>query len=98
MGFDVALPVTESAAYDIIVDAPEGLKRVQVKFSGSGVEVGLRNIHWNRRRYVERKTEEGAYDWLYILTGDGREFLIKKCLVGRRCVTPQESDRIWSVG
>lgn len=28
MGFDVSIPVTESASYDIVVDTLEGLKRV----------------------------------------------------------------------
>jgi len=32
-GFDVSLPITESGAYDIIVDANNILYRVEVKYS-----------------------------------------------------------------
>ncbi len=32
-------------------------------------------------------TESAAYDWLYILCNDGREYLIKKCLHGRNSVS-----------
>ncbi len=66
MGFDVLIPITESAAYDIVVDTPEGLKRVQVKYS-SDRKVDLRNIHSNSNGYVVKKAQEDAYDWLYVL-------------------------------
>ena len=45
-GFDVALPITESAAYDLIVDDTLGLWRVQVRFSSTR-NVELRRIHSN---------------------------------------------------
>ena len=32
MGYDVAIPLTESAAYDLIVDDGDGLHRVQCKY------------------------------------------------------------------
>lgn len=35
LGQDVALPITESAAYDLILDCDEGLERVQVRFTSS---------------------------------------------------------------
>ena len=94
LGYDVALPLTESAAYDLIVDGGEGLYRVQVRFSRNGKEVGLRRIHSNSKGYVVKKTLRGAYDWLYILTADGREYLIKECMESRNCITPKESDRL----
>ena len=65
MGYDVALPLTESAHYDLIVDTGEELKRVQVKYSGAR-EVALRRIHSNSNGYVVKKTGLNAYDWLYI--------------------------------
>jgi hypothetical protein len=94
LGYDVARPLTESAAYDLIVDTGRMLRRVQVRFSQTGKAVGLRRIHSNSRGYVVKKTVHGAYHWLYVLTGDGREYLIKKCLHGRNCITPSESHRI----
>ena len=93
MGYDVALPLTESAAYDIIVDDNQGLHRVQVRYT-STKEVDLRRIHSNSQGYVVKKTKANAYDWLYVLFAKGEEYLIKECLDGRRSIKPTESVRI----
>lgn len=89
MGYDVLLPLTESAAYDLVVDTEESLKRVQVRFTSSN-EVDLRRVHSNSQGYVIKKPKENAYDWLYILTGTGKEYLIKSCLANRRSINPPE--------
>ncbi len=96
LGYDVALPITESAAYDVIVDTTDKLYRVQVRFS-STKNVELRRIHSNSQGYVVKKTKENAYDWLYVLFPDGREYLVKKCLEGRRSINPKEEFRILTV-
>jgi hypothetical protein len=85
-GFDVSIPVTESAAYDLVVDDHVALHRVQCKFS-SNRHVDLRRIHSNSSGYVVKAAAENAYDWLYVLRPDGSEYLLKKCLAGRRAVT-----------
>jgi hypothetical protein len=90
-GYDVALPVTESAAYDLIVDDGE-LHRVQVKYS-SGRDVDLRCIHSNSQGYVV-KLYNNSFDWLYVLKADGSEYLIDQDLSGRRSITPKEEHRI----
>jgi len=87
MGYDVALPFTESTAYDLIVDVSGKLKKVQVRYS-SDKEVPLRRIHSNSNGYVIKKTKPGAYDWLYVLRDTGQEYLIKKCLINRTTITP----------
>ena len=87
MGYDVALPLTKSASYDIIVDIGEELKRVQVRYSSSK-EVALRRIHSNSKGYIVKKTEPNAYDWLYVLKSTGEEYLIKKCLANRNAIRP----------
>jgi hypothetical protein len=89
LGFDVALPITESAAYDIVVDDSKKMNRVQVRYC-SNDEVELRRIHSNSQGYVVKKTKKDAYDWLYILYSDGREYMIKECLEGRRSIKPRE--------
>lgn len=89
-GWDVSIPLTESASYDLIVDDGE-LHRVQVKYC-SGKDVDLRNIHSNSKGYVVKKTIEATYDWLYIYRSDGKSFLIKKCLIGATSITPKDSD------
>jgi hypothetical protein len=87
MGFDVSVPLTESAAYDLVVDDGEGLARVQCKYT-SGRQVDLRQIHSNAGGYVVKRTLPGAYDWLYVLNALGIEFLVKECLAGRRALNP----------
>ena len=93
MGYDISLPITESAAYDLIVDDAKKLNRVQVRFS-STKDVELRRIHSNSQGYVIKKTKQNAYDWLYVLFPDKTEYLIKKCFDGRRSIKPQEEHRI----
>lgn len=87
MGYDVALPFTESASYDLIVDTGEALARVQVRYC-SVKEVALRRIHSNSKGYVVKKTQSNAYDWLYIYKNSGEEYLIKQCLSNRNSIVP----------
>jgi hypothetical protein len=88
MGFDVSIPVTESAAYDLVVDDGEALRRVQCKYCGTAKRsVDLRSIHSNSGGYVVKFVPRDAYDWLYILSKEGDEYLIRACLHGRRGVT-----------
>ncbi|OGL35951.1 hypothetical protein A3F65_02500 [Candidatus Saccharibacteria bacterium RIFCSPHIGHO2_12_FULL_47_16b] len=93
LGYEVALPLTESAAYDLLVDTSDKIQRVQVRFS-SERDVELRRIHSNSAGYVIKKTKANAYDWLYILKADGGEYLIKECLDSRRSVRPQNIHKI----
>jgi hypothetical protein len=87
MGYDVALPLTESASYDLIIDTSKRLKRVQVRYS-SVKEIALRRVHSNSKGYVVKKTKPHAYDWLYIFKNNGEEYLIKRCLANRNSITP----------
>lgn len=93
LGYDVCLPVTESAAYDLVVELESKIVRVQVKFT-SEQDVDLRNIHSNSKGYVVKKSKANSYDWLYVLKNDGKEYLIRECLEGRRSVRPKEADLI----
>jgi len=88
LGYDVLIPLTESASYDLAIDNNRGsIKRIQVRYTSTN-EVDLRRIHSNSNGYVIKKTKIDAYDWLYILYSDGKEFLIKKCLHDRRSIKP----------
>lgn len=87
LGYDVSLPLTESAAYDIIVDTGLELKRVQVKYLGSR-EVDLRRVHSNSTGYVVKRSEENSYDWLYVLKSTGEEYLLQECRHSSRSFTP----------
>lgn len=87
LGFDVSIPLTESAAYDLVVDDAGSLALVQCKFI-SGRQVDLRRIHSNSSGYVVKTCSVAAYDWLYVLNAAGQEFLIKQCLSGKRSFNP----------
>ena len=96
MGYDVSIPLTESAAYDLVVDDGERLARVQCKFV-SGRQVDLRRIHSNAGGYVVKRAAEGAYDWLYVLDGSGQEYLMHECFAGRRSVNLQAVHEVGAV-
>lgn len=96
MGWDVALPLTESGSYDLIVDDGDGLHRVQCRFA-SAPDVPLRRIHSNAKGYVVKKTEANEYDWLYVLRPDGVQYLIRECLVGRTGIRPKPEHMISSL-
>jgi hypothetical protein len=85
-GLDVLIPLTESAAYDLAVDDGTCLQRVQCKYTSTGF-VDLRNIHSNSQGYVVKFLGADAYDWLYVLHADGREFILRECLAGRRSIS-----------
>jgi hypothetical protein len=85
-GCDVSIPVTESAAYDFVVDDGRQRQRVQCKFC-TGHDVELRRIHSNSGGYVVKRTAADAYDCLYVLRPDGSEYLVRECLAGRRALT-----------
>jgi len=92
-GYDVSTPLTESALYDLIVDDGRQIYRVQAKYCASkNRQVGLRRIHSNSKGYVVKRYIKDSYDWLYIYSVDGMEYLIKKCLEGRNSVKPKEED------
>jgi PD-(D/E)XK endonuclease len=98
MGFDVSIPLTESAAYDLVVDDGHQLARVQCKFANdSRRQVDLRRIHSNSSGYVVKHVAEDSYDWLFVLDGTNSEYLIKECLAGRRSVTLRDVDRLGAV-
>lgn len=99
MGYDVSLPVTESAKYDLVVDVDGELKRVQVKFS-TRKSADLRMVHSNTKGSTKKRTVENDYDWLYILhpTEDSfTEHLIKECLIGRCAVNVNEGNLLTKV-
>lgn len=98
LGYDVSIPLSESAAYDLVVDDGLQLARVQCKFaSDRRRQVDLRRIHSNSGGYVVKRTIEGSYDWLFVLDGTNSEYLIKACLAERRSVTLRDTDKLGAV-
>lgn len=98
MGYDVAIPLTESAAYDLIVDDGSQLARVQCKYANDPRrQVDLRRIHSNSSGYVVKRAAEGSYDWLFVVDGASDEYLIRTCHAGRRSVTLKDADKLGAV-
>ena len=98
MGYDVSIPLTESAAYDLVVDDGQRLMRVQCKFAKEPYRgVDLRRIHSNSAGYVVKRARAGSYDWLYVFDGHESEYLIKACLAGRRSVTLSDGHKLGAV-
>ena len=98
MGYDVSIPLTESAAYDLVVDDGRDLARVQCKYvSDRRRQVDLRRIHSNSNGYVVKRSLEGSYDWLFVLDGQNSVYLIKQCFAGRRSVTLRDADKLGAV-
>lgn len=77
LGYDVSIPITESAAYDLVVDDGNALHRVQAKYC-SGIQVDLRRIHSNSKGYVVKKYADQAYDWLAVYRPSGDIYIIKE--------------------
>lgn len=80
MGYDVAVMITESAPYDLLVDTGEEIKRVSVKYFGGKDKphLRLRKIHSNSQGYVVKRVKKNEYDWAYVYCADGREFLVRE--------------------
>lgn len=76
LGYDVSVPLTESAKYDLIVDDGAGLHRVQCKYTSKS-DVDLRCIHSNSTGYVIKSYDETSFDWLYAYNPDKGEFLLR---------------------
>jgi hypothetical protein len=84
-GYDVALPLTDSADWDLIVETENGLQRVQVKTSGqfkpSGNEVFSLSVQggnqsWNGKRKI---VSDQNYDLLFLHhLVSGKQLLIPK--------------------
>ena len=92
LGFNVLIPLTESAQYDLVIEKENVFKRVQVKYI-TGTQVDLRRIHSNSKGYVIKKYENG-FDILFIYKSSIEMYLIEEDLSGRSSITPRESQKI----
>lgn len=95
-GYDVALLLTESASYDLIVDIEGELSRVQVKYCGSKRgRIDLRSIWSNSKGYQVKNPSENSFDLLYVYKPDGKEYLIKSDhFRGKNQIVPFEDELI----
>jgi len=80
IGVDVAIPLTDTQRYDLIIVHDEGMERVQVKTTtmkdrGSYV-VHLRTIGGNKTQVKMRPFDPTDYEWLFVVCGDATAYMI----------------------
>lgn len=80
VGLKVAIPLTDSQRYDLIIDDGQRLQRVQVRTTtmkrGRGYVVHLRTIGGNKSQVITRAFDPSDYEWLFVVCGDGTAYLI----------------------
>jgi hypothetical protein len=79
-GYTVSLPLTDSQAYDLVVDDGT-LKRVQVKTTGykspnNNYVVGLKTCGGNQSFHTTKLFNNELVELLFILTNAGEKYLI----------------------
>ncbi len=79
-GYTVSVPLTDSQDYDLIIDADDGLKSVQVKttrYKKYGKYVANLKISGGNKSGEQTKLfTENRSDYLFILTEDWTKYLI----------------------
>ena len=80
IGVDVAIPLTDTQRYDLIIVHHEGMERVQVKTTtlkqwGNYV-AHLRTIGGNKSQVKTRLFDPTDYEWLFVVCGDATAYMI----------------------
>lgn len=80
IGVEVAIPLTDTQRYDLIIVHGEGMERVQVKTTtvkqGRNYYVRLTTIGGNHTQVKVRKFEPTDYEWLFVVCGDATAYMI----------------------
>lgn len=84
-GWIVSIPLNDCQCYDLVVDAGEGLKKVQVRTTrykghrpskAGDYVVQLQHMHTNRTKNEQRHFDNTTVDLLFVVTEDSRMYLI----------------------
>ena len=92
IGVDVAIPLTDTQRYDLIIVHDEGMERVQVKTTTQRsaryghYRVSLQCIGRNNTGTVRRKFDQGDYEWLFVVCGDACCYMIPSTAITSRTV------------
>jgi hypothetical protein len=88
IGVQVAIPLTDTQRYDLIIEHEDKLQRVQVKTTtmkqGHGYNVHLRTIGGNKSQIVARDFHPSDYGWLFVVCGDATAYLIPTTAITSR--------------
>lgn len=88
-GYAILLPLTESAAYDLVVEKNGVFSKIQVKYM-TGNQVDLRRIHSNSKSYVVKKYKQHSFDMLFVYKSTGDCYLVQEDLSGRSTLNPKD--------
>ena len=92
LGYNISIPMTDNAPYDLIVDLEGALEKVQVKttrhkVTSGSYEVQLKRVRPNRTENIIHKFDNEEADWLFVLVETGqcymfpcRELTVKSAL------------------
>ncbi|MET0577601.1 MAG: group I intron-associated PD-(D/E)XK endonuclease [Ilumatobacteraceae bacterium] len=85
-GYTVCVPPTDSQPFDLVVDSPAGLQRVQVRTTTRpNHEINLRTQGGNfTQRMVVRHFDASHDDLLFAVRGDGTCFLLPTAVIKSR--------------
>lgn len=88
IGVQVAIPLTDTQRYDLMIEHEDKLQRVQVKTTtmkqGHGYNVHLRTIGGNKSQIVARDFHPSDYEWLFVVCGDATAYLIPTTAITSR--------------
>lgn len=88
IGVQVAIPLTDTQRWDLIIEHEDKLQRVQVKTTtmkqGHGYSVHLRTIGGNKSQIVARDFHPSDYEWLFVVCGDATAYLIPTTAITAR--------------
>jgi hypothetical protein len=102
-GYTVSIPLTDSQAYDLLVD--DGvIRRVQVKTTTQKNEYGsylveMRTLGGNQSFNYVKKFDPTAVDWIFIVTAEGQKYLIPvEGFTGRSSITVGKQYKEFEIG
>lgn len=88
IGVDVAIPLTDTQRYDLIIVHDEGMERVQVKTTtvkqGRNYYARLTTIGGNHTQVKVRKFEPTDFEWLFVICGDATAYMIPTQAISAR--------------
>jgi hypothetical protein len=79
--YEVCLPIGDKRDYDLIVEKNGILTRIQVKYAGlyrdkNKCQASLRVMGGNQSFHSVKKYADDAFDFLFVYTARGEEYLI----------------------
>lgn len=92
LGLEVAIPLTDTQRYDLIIVHDEGMARVQVKTTTQRdpryghYRVSVQCVGRNNTGTVRRKFDQADYEWLFVVCGDACCYMIPTSAITAKTV------------